>query len=179
VKQKKLVLKTAEKEKRIIETNFIISLFLLNGGTMEVVKGKHIGVYGIIIKEDKIVLIKKACGGYKGKLDLPGGGMEYGEQAFETLKRELMEEAGVVVNDAKLFDIITNTFKWQMTESVIEDLYHIGILYMVNSFENELKNELDNIDSLGADWYSINELDVKQLSPFAKFVVENYSKYTL
>ena len=143
---------------------------------MKVVKEKHVGVYGIIIKEGKIVLIKKACGGYKGKLDLPGGGMEYGEQAFQTLKRELMEEAGLLVKDATLFDVVTNTIKWPMTKNTIEDLYHIGIIYKINSFENEIKKEPDNIDSLGADWYSVAKIQKDNLTPFAKYVVENYTK---
>lgn len=34
---------------------------------------RHLGVYGILIKNDKILLIKKGNGPYKGLLDLPGG----------------------------------------------------------------------------------------------------------
>ena len=41
------------------------------------VKKNHIGAYGIIIRDEKIALIKKARGGYKGKLDLPGGGIDH------------------------------------------------------------------------------------------------------
>ncbi len=143
---------------------------------MKIVKGKHIGVYGIIIKNQKIALIKKARGGYKGKLDLPGGSMEYGESAEETLRRELMEEAGVLVNNAFLDDVFTTTIKWQMTDNTIEDLYHIGIIYKVNDFSNELKKEADNIDSLGADWYSFEELKSLELSPFANLVIKKYYK---
>lgn len=33
----------------------------------------YIGVYGIILNEGKILLIKKARGPYKGMYDLPGG----------------------------------------------------------------------------------------------------------
>lgn len=33
----------------------------------------HLGTYGLIIKGDKIVLIKKMGGPYNGKLDLSGG----------------------------------------------------------------------------------------------------------
>ena len=40
---------------------------------METIVKTHIGAYGILIREDKIALVKKARGGYKGKFDLPGG----------------------------------------------------------------------------------------------------------
>lgn len=143
---------------------------------MKIVKGKHIGVYGIVIKNNKIALITKSRGGYKGKLDLPGGGMEFGESAFETLSRELMEEAGIVVNKADLFEIGTKTIKWQMDENTIEDLYHIGILYNVTDFSNELKQEGDGIDSLGANWYPIDSLEKDNLTPFARLAIENYNK---
>lgn len=143
---------------------------------MKIVKGKHIGVYGVIEENNKIILIKKARGGYIGKLDLPGGGMEYGEEASETLKRELMEEVGVVVNKETLMDIKTNTIKWQMESDVIEDLYHIGIIYKVDGFSGDIKNNPDGIDSLGADWYEISELNLENLTPFAKFVISKYYK---
>ena len=143
---------------------------------MKIVKGKHIGVYGFIIKDDKIALIKKARGGYIGKLDLPGGGMEYGESAIETLKRELMEEAGVLVKRAHLLDVVTYTFKWQMEEDVIENLHHIGILYVIDEFENELKSEPDNIDSLGCSWYQIDKLNQNEITPFAKLALEKITK---
>ena len=38
---------------------------------MNTVVKTHIGSYGIIIKDEKIALIRKARGGYKGKLALP------------------------------------------------------------------------------------------------------------
>ena len=41
---------------------------------MKTVIKTHIGAYGILIRDGKIALIKKARGGYKGKYDLPGGG---------------------------------------------------------------------------------------------------------
>ena len=68
----------------------------------KIVKNKHIGAYGVIIEDNKIVLIKKARGGYIGKLDLPGGGIEHTENPIEALNRELMGEAGVIVEEQNL-----------------------------------------------------------------------------
>mgnify|MGYP003295650759 CR=1 FL=1 len=56
---------------------------------------KQLGSYGLIIKNDKILLIKKSGGPYDGKLDLPGGTIEFCETPEEALIRELKEEVGI------------------------------------------------------------------------------------
>ncbi len=134
---------------------------------MEEVRSTHVGAYGFIIKDDSVALIKKARGGYKGKLDIPGGGIEHDETPSEALKRELMEEAGVTVLKYELIDAVSRTFKWQMEEDLIEDLHHIGILYKVEILEEKVKEEADGIDSNGCEFYKISELDSSQLTPFA------------
>lgn len=139
---------------------------------MEIKKQKRIGVYGVIIKDNKIALVRKAKGGYKGKLDLPGGGMEHKELPLETLKRELKEEADVTVTNAELFDVTATNIIWETPLNYIEDLHHIGILYKVEIKEDKVKQEPDGLDSEGCDWYEINKLNPKELSPFTKFVIE-------
>ena len=129
-------------------------------------KSTHVGAYGFIIKNDMIALIKKARGGYKGMLDIPGGGIEHDETPSDALKRELMEEAGVTVIDFQLIDVVSRTFKWQMYEDTIEDLHHIGILYKVDVLEDKVKEEADGIDSNGCSFYKISDLNVNQLTPF-------------
>ena len=81
---------------------------------METIVKTHVGAYGIMVNEDKIALVKKARGGYKGKLDLPGGGIEHTELPIETLKRELMEEAGVKVKSYQLLDVTATNIVWEM-----------------------------------------------------------------
>jgi mutator protein MutT len=54
------------------------------------------GAYGILLKESKILLTLKRSGPYEGLWDLPGGGIECGETPEHTLKRELLEEVGIV-----------------------------------------------------------------------------------
>lgn len=136
------------------------------------VKKTHVGAYGVIVLDDKIALIKKARGGYKGKLDLPGGGIEHEEIPDETLKRELMEEIGVNVNSFDLMDVTSVNIKWEMEPDLFEDLHHIGILYRVEVDSLNLKSDADGLDSEGANWYLINELNKNELSPFTIFALE-------
>ena len=145
---------------------------------MKKIQAKHIGVYGIIIQDKKIVLIKKSRGGYKGKLDLPGGGMEHTESPIETLHRELQEEAGVTVYKENLFDVTATNVLWQMNEEEWEDLHHIGILYFTEIKEKTVKEEADGIDSNGASWYEIDKLKKEELSPFTIYALEKLG-YTL
>lgn len=137
----------------------------------KIVKARHIGSYGVIIENEKIVLIRKARGGYKGKLDLPGGGIEHNETPVEALHRELMEEAGVIVQDEKLIDVFSKNIIWDETDEQKEDLHHLGVVFQVKVIGN-LKKDPDGIDSLGANWYEIKKLNKNELTPFVVMSLE-------
>lgn len=142
---------------------------------METFKSKHVGCYGIVKKGNKVLLIMKGRGAYKGKLDLPGGGIEYGETALETIKREFMEEVGINIQNVKLKTVVTNYVIWNLDETHLEDLQHIGIIYDVEIDDNDfekIKKDADGQDSLGAKWYNINELKSENLSPLAKSIFD-------
>lgn len=69
--------------------------------------GNHIRirVCGVLIIQDSILLVKHRFLGQNGVLWAPpGGGMQFGERAEETLKREFLEETGLKVRiDQYLF----------------------------------------------------------------------------
>lgn len=132
----------------------------------KIVVDTHVGSYGVIIRDRKIALIKKARGGYKGLYDLPGGGIEHDETPLEALTRELMEEIGVSIVKAELLDAVSKTFQWDVNDELIQDLHHIGILYTVEIEGNELKTDADGIDSLGGEWKDIDKVKEEDVSPF-------------
>ena len=132
---------------------------------MEVNKKTRIGAYGLIIRENKIALIKKARGGYKGLLDIPGGGIEHGESPEETLIREIKEEAGADVLNYELLDVKSNRIVWH-DEIFNEDLHQIGILYKVELKDYNLKKSGDGLDSDGCDFYDIDKLSKNDITPF-------------
>lgn len=145
---------------------------------MKTIVKTHVGAYGILIRDGKIALVKKARGGYKGKYDLPGGGIEHTETPIEALHREMMEEVEGTVIKEELLDATSTNIKWLMEENVTEYLHHIGILYLVDIKEENLKIDADGLDSDGAVWLPIEELNEEQLSPFAWYALKklNYKK---
>lgn len=128
---------------------------------------KQYGVYGIIINDDKIVLIKKHGGPYDGKLDLPGGGIKFHERPEDTLKRELKEEVGIEVQKYELIDTDSVTFEWPYKDKIL-DGHHVGIFYKVLEYTGEIQENVkiddDNNDSLGAKFYDIKTLRKEDLS---------------
>lgn len=137
---------------------------------------KQLGAYGIRISEGKILLIKKANGPYSGKLDLPGGTIEFCERSEEALKRELLEEVGIEVLNYELFDADSVSFQWNFKEDTLIKVHHTGIFYKILDYKNNIKKEMKvdeiNDDSLGADFYDINKLSKEELSKIAILELE-------
>ncbi|MBE6154106.1 MAG: NUDIX domain-containing protein [Firmicutes bacterium] len=128
---------------------------------------KHLGAYALIIKDEKILLIKKHGGPYDGTLDLPGGTIEFGETPVEALKRELKEEVGIEAKEYELFDADSVAFDWQFNDDIIK-VHHTGIFFKVIDYSENIKLDIKidnkNDDSLGADFYEISKLKQKDLS---------------
>ena len=135
----------------------------------------HLGSYGLILKENKIVLIKKANGPYEGKLDLPGGTIEFDETPEQALIREIKEEVGIDIKTYSLFDGNSTVVTWKH-DDILEQIHHIGFFYKIESYSNNIKNEIEitkqNDDSLGANFYNINELKKSDLSKIAILEIE-------
>ncbi len=136
---------------------------------------KQLGAYGLVIKDNKILLIHKNGGPYDGKLDLPGGTIEFCERPIEALKRELQEEVGIEVINAELFDADSVAFDWQWKEEMIK-VHHTGVFYKITEFNNEVKQEMEvneiNDDSLGAEFFEIEKLTKENLSAIAIMELE-------
>lgn len=126
----------------------------------------HLGVYGIVIENEKILLVKKSRGAYIGKYDLPGGSFEHGEKPIETLKREFMEETNLKIKEAEIIDANSTVVKWENPYiNKVENMHHIGIIYEIKSYEGIIKEDADGLDSLGASWHCIADLKKEDISP--------------
>jgi len=136
-------------------------------------KDSRLGVYALVLHEGDVVLIKKAKGPFTGLWDLPGGKIEFGESPREALEREVLEETGLTVAEAKLLDVASNHFRHVDAHGQEWDMHHIDVLYMVTVESLDgLKVEADGLDSLGSAAVPLPEAGELDLTPFARLAVE-------
>ena len=125
----------------------------------------HIGIYGICIRDNKLLCIKKGRGPYKNRFDLPGGSQKENEGLTETLVREYREETGYQIKgygDCRVYDVFV--------EESNRTVHHIMVFYNIDinleqqdTILEELEEELN--DSSGIYWIDLEELDIKNSSP--------------
>ena len=69
-------------------------------------------VTGIVIREGRVLLARHTYGGGKGLLIVPGGYLERGESPRDAVKREFLEETGVLVEPGKLLAVRFGEKDW-------------------------------------------------------------------
>lgn len=121
----------------------------------------RVRVCGMLLEEEKILLIKHKNLGPKGYIwSPPGGGMEFQESAEETLVREFKEETGLDI-EVKQF-LFVNEYKdrhYHAMELFFSVLKKGGILKLGSDPELQMDNQiLDEIN-----WFSSKE--IKQKDP--------------
>ncbi len=141
--------------------------------TQKAINKLHLGVYAAIVKNDALLVIKKARGPYTGLLDLPGGRMEHGEAIHEALAREVLEETGVIAIKSELMEALTHQVEYDYEGERI-NMHQVGIIHHVTDFDDSnLIEDMHDQDSNGAVWISLKDCDLETLSPFAQQVVTN------
>lgn len=114
--------------------------------------------YGIVIQDDKILLIPERQG-----YDLPGGGVEKGETLEEGLKRELFEETGIKVEIEQLVEA-QDSFYWFHDPAFPEKFVQsICLFYLCKKTGGELtvdhQDAYEQIHSGAPIWHPIENLD--------------------
>ncbi len=132
---------------------------------------RHLGVYGLIIENDKILLVKKSRGAYTSKYDLPGGSIEHKELPIDTLKREIKEETNLEIEKATILTADSVVVKWEFLGKM-QCMHHIGIIYDVKVKKGKVKTDSDGLDSLGAKYIPIKNLKKDDISPLTYNVLK-------
>jgi ADP-ribose pyrophosphatase YjhB (NUDIX family) len=65
-----------------------------------------VGVGAVVVREGRVLLIRRAKPPRQGEWSLPGGLQKLGETVFEAARREVLEETGVVIRPLAVIDVV-------------------------------------------------------------------------
>ena len=116
-------------------------------------KRTRIAAYGLVLKDNKILLCKisKQFPKAAGFWTLPGGGLEFGEDPADTVVREVEEETGLLIKPLSVAGIDS------FTQEDNDHAFHgIRILYHTELLGGELRYEKDGSTDL-CEWWTYKE----------------------
>lgn len=115
-------------------------------------------VGAVVIREGKVLLVKRSNAPQKGKWAIPGGSVKLGETLQEAAEREAKEETGLTIkaNDPVFtFDLIER-------DSAGELLFHYVIIDLIADYVDGEASPSDDVSD--AAWFSPEELQPIDIS---------------
>ena len=102
---------------------------------------------GVLVRKDKVLLVKRNREPYKNTWMFPAGFVELGEHPEEAVKREFKEETGLNVTKAKFMAI------YQANDD-FRNPGHFVFFYKVCASGNKIKTDKNENQDIG--WFDIN-----------------------
>ncbi len=128
-----------------------------------------VGVGGVVIEGDHVLLIRRGKEPLKGEWSIPGGMLELGESLTEGVRREVREETGLEV---KPLETVCAFDRIQKNGSRVQ--YHYVIVdYVCRRTGGRLKAGSDVLD---ARWVTRRDLPLYHITPKAASVIRDAFK---
>jgi 8-oxo-dGTP diphosphatase len=123
-----------------------------------------VGVGGVVIHRNRVLLIRRGSEPLKGEWSIPGGLLELGEELAEGARRELKEETGLEIEPLKIilpFDRIVR-------EGSRVKYHYVIVDYLCRRKRGRLCPASDVVD---ARWVRREDLPQYHLTPMATAMI--------
>jgi len=117
-----------------------------------------IGVGAVVVDGSRVLLVRRANEPHKGEWSVPGGMLELGEKLRDGVRREVLEETGLVVEPGEVLDVFDSIF----TDGQGRMQYHYVLIdFLCRHMSGEAKAGTDVSE---VRWISENDLPAMGLS---------------
>ena len=118
-----------------------------------------VAVGGVVIKEDRVLLVRRGKPPSEGEWAIPGGSVELGETLQEAVAREILEETGITIRVGEpvhLFDVV------RRDETGLVRFHYIILDFLGGFLTGELQAADDASDARWVSAEEIFELNVSE-----------------
>jgi len=129
----------------------------------------------IIVRSDGSVLaLKRAVDDHSrgGNWDLPGGGYEQDEDVIESIKREVMEEVGIIAKNVTPVFFANNS----AMSGYFQGDNVFGMCYLCQEWEGEIKLSTEHVEYLWMTPQEFEQLDFGEDCGFFKASISSYQE---
>ena len=109
-----------------------------------------LAVGALVMKKNKLLLVKRKYPPDKGKWSIPGGAVEIGESLIQAAKREVQEECNITINNGKIGALIDKIYFTKENKII----FHYSIVDFI--FYRFTGNLLASSDAEAAEFFPID-----------------------
>jgi len=129
----------------------------------------RIGVGVMILREGKVLLMKRRGSHGEGQWNLPGGHLDFGETIAQCAKREVLEESGLKVTKSKLI-CVNEDLHFLKTDN--KHYMTLGVLAESDRGEPKIKEPKKCVRQ---GWFALDDLPKPMFKPSLN-IIESYQQ---
>ncbi|NGO12102.1 NUDIX hydrolase [Streptomyces sp. HC44] len=126
-------------------------------------KELRVAAYAVCVRDGRMLLARWVAGDGSKRWTLPGGGMDHGEDPYDTVIREVEEETGYEVELVALLGVDSIRREYPRRLGTTADFHGLRIVYEARVAGGELRHETGGSTDMAA-WHPLDEVpDLKRV----------------
>jgi mutator protein MutT len=124
-----------------------------------------VGVGGVVVRDGRALIVKRAHDPRRGEWSIPGGAVELGERLTDAVQRELQEETGLEVEVGPMIELFDRVHR----DDAGRVRYHFVIVdFLCRAANGE---PVAGTDAEAVAWAAADELDAYAVNTHAAAVI--------
>ncbi|MFI8227535.1 NUDIX hydrolase [Streptomyces sp. NPDC085900] len=117
----------------------------------------RVAAYAVCVRDDRLLLARGTGDDGRPEWTLPGGGMEHGEDPYDTVLREVEEETGYLIEVTGLLGVHTNRFRIPRRLGRTVDRQGLRLVYEGRVAGGDLRHEVGGSTDMAA-WHPLADV---------------------